>query len=159
MYDVYTQLNCILFSILCLELKSIVVNIKNENVLTLRSSGINSLKLKTSKWWIVFIQTHRFLLHKMLIDRLDLCGLLVNYCDVFISCLDSHSDGTHSLQRIHWWASDVILQVDFSKSVLVEKQTLSWMAWGWVHIQQIFIIGWTTALTAAATVSCPKRGV
>ncbi len=25
-------------------------------------------------------------------------------CDVFISCLDSHSDGTHSLQ---WWASDV----------------------------------------------------
>ncbi len=25
----------------------------------------------------------------------------VDYCDVFISCLDSHSDGTHSLQRIH----------------------------------------------------------
>ncbi len=22
--------------------------------------------------------------------------------DFFISCLDSHSDGTHSLQRIHW---------------------------------------------------------
>ncbi len=27
--------------------------------------------------------------------------LLVNYYDVFISCLDSDSDGTHSLQRIH----------------------------------------------------------
>ncbi len=27
---------------------------------------------------------------------------------VFISCLDSHSDGTHSLQRVHWWTSDVI---------------------------------------------------
>ncbi len=27
------------------------------------------------------------------------CGLL--WC--FISCLASHSDGTHSLQRIHWW--------------------------------------------------------
>ncbi len=26
----------------------------------------------------------------------------VDYCDVFICCLDSHSDGTHSLQRIHW---------------------------------------------------------
>ncbi len=26
--------------------------------------------------------------------------------DAFISCLDSHSDGTHSLQRIHWWAND-----------------------------------------------------
>ncbi len=28
-------------------------------------------------------------------------------CGVFISCLDSISDGTHSLQSIHWWASDV----------------------------------------------------
>ncbi len=35
----------------------------------------------------------------------------VGYCDVFISCLDSHSDGTHSLQRIHWWASDIKLRV------------------------------------------------
>uniref|UniRef100_A0A673MW15 G protein-coupled receptor 155a n=1 Tax=Sinocyclocheilus rhinocerous TaxID=307959 RepID=A0A673MW15_9TELE len=26
----------------------------------------------------------------------------LDYCDVFLSCLDSHSDGTHSLQRIHW---------------------------------------------------------
>ncbi len=31
-----------------------------------------------------------------------LSGLLVDYSDVFISCLDSHSDGTHSLQGIHW---------------------------------------------------------
>ncbi len=35
--------------------------------------------------------------YKMLIDGLNLCGLLVDYC--FISCLDSHFDGTHSL---HW---------------------------------------------------------
>ncbi len=48
----------------------------------------------------------------------------VDYRDVFISCLDFHSDGTHSLQRIHWWASDVML--NFSKSVLMKKQTLSW---------------------------------
>ncbi len=27
--------------------------------------------------------------------------LLVDYSDVFISCLNSHSDGTHSLQSIH----------------------------------------------------------
>ncbi len=26
-----------------------------------------------------------------------LCQSLGDYCDVFISCLDSHSDGTHSL--------------------------------------------------------------
>ncbi len=30
----------------------------------------------------------------------------MDYCDVFISCLGSHYDGTHSLQRILWWASD-----------------------------------------------------
>ncbi len=28
---------------------------------------------------------------------------------VFISCLDSHFEGAHSLLRIHWWASDVML--------------------------------------------------
>ncbi len=39
----------------------------------------------------------------------------------FISCLDTHSDGTHSLQRIHWWASDVML--NFFKPVLMRKQT------------------------------------
>ncbi len=38
----------------------------------------------------------------MLIDGLELWELLVDNCDVFISCWDSHSDGTHSL---HWWAS------------------------------------------------------
>ncbi len=48
-----------------------------------------------------FVSYKHFSLHKMLIDGLELCGLLVDYCDVFISCLDSHSDGTHSLQRIH----------------------------------------------------------
>ncbi len=37
--------------------------------------------------------------HKILIDGLELCGLLADYCDVFISCLDFHSDGTHSLHR------------------------------------------------------------
>uniref|UniRef100_A0A8C1LFD5 L3MBTL histone methyl-lysine binding protein 4 n=1 Tax=Cyprinus carpio TaxID=7962 RepID=A0A8C1LFD5_CYPCA len=35
----------------------------------------------------------------MFTDGLECCGLLVDYCDVFISCLDSHSDGTHSLRN------------------------------------------------------------
>ncbi len=43
---------------------------------------------------------------KMLTDGLEWSGLLVDYCDVFISCLDSHSDGTHSLQSIHCWDTD-----------------------------------------------------
>ncbi len=52
---------------------------------------------------------------------------LVDYCDVFISCLESHSDGTHSLQRIDWWASVVML--NFSKCVLVNKQTHLHLGW------------------------------
>jgi len=32
----------------------------------------------------------------------------VDYCDVFISCLDAHSDGTHSLQRIYCWDTDAV---------------------------------------------------
>ncbi len=44
----------------------------------------------------------------------------MDYC-VFISCLGSHCDGTHSLQRIHWSASDIML--NFPKSVLMKKQT------------------------------------
>ncbi len=71
----------------------------------------------------------------MLTDVLDWSGLLVDYCDVFISCLDSHSDGTHSLQRIHWWESDVMLH--FSKSDEETNSSTPWMAWGWVHFQQI----------------------
>ncbi len=46
----------------------------------------------------------------------------IHSCDVFISCLDSHSDGTHLLQRIHWWASDLMLNL--SKSAPKKKQTL-----------------------------------
>ncbi len=37
-----------------------------------------------------------------LIDEFESCGLLVDYCDALINSLNSHSDGTHSLQRIHW---------------------------------------------------------
>ncbi len=66
---------------------------------------------------------------------------------IVISCLDSHSDGTHSLQSIHWYASDVMLH--FSKSVLMEKQNSSWMIWGWGYIQQILIFGLTIPLRPA----------
>ncbi len=37
----------------------------------------------------------------MLTDGLEWCGLLVDYCDVFISCLDSHSDGTHFIHFLN----------------------------------------------------------
>ncbi len=38
--------------------------------------------------------------------HVDYLGIIV-----FLSCLDSHFDGTHSLQRIHRWASDVMLKL------------------------------------------------
>ncbi len=78
-------------------------NVAFHQLLTNGSSAVNGC------------QRHRFCLLKILTDGLEWCGLLVDYCDVFISCLDSHSDGTHSLQRIHCWASDGMLH--FSKSV------------------------------------------
>ncbi len=72
------------------------------------------------------------------------CGLLVvHYCDVIISCLDSHSDGTHSLQRIHWWTTNVMLH--FSKSVLLKKKKTHLHLGLW--FQLIFNFGWTIPLT------------
>ncbi len=58
------------------------------------------------------------------------CG--VDYCDVFITVW-THSDGTHSLQSIHWWASDVMLH--FSKSD--EEETNSSTSWGWAHFRYL----------------------
>ncbi len=69
------------------------------------------------------LQTCSFSLHNF--TRCQLMDwsyrLLVDYCVVFISCLNSHSDGTHLLRRNHWWGRDVLL--NFSKSVLMKKQT------------------------------------
>ncbi len=69
----------------------------------------------------------------------------VDYRDVFISCLDPNSDGTHSLQRIHWWASDLML--NFSKSVPMKKQThlhLGWPEGEYIELIIIIrIINWT----------------
>ncbi len=56
--------------------------------------------------------------HRLTAKRFQNCSkqiCFVDYCDVFISCLDFHSVGTHSLQRIHWWAS---FQVKYSPKVL-----------------------------------------
>ncbi len=58
----------------------------------------------------------------------------VDYCDVFISCLDSHSDGTHSLQSIHCWDTDAMLH--FSKSNEETNSSTSWMIWGWVNLKE-----------------------
>ncbi len=57
----------------------------------------------------------------MLIDKLELCGLLVNYW-CFNSFLDSHADGTHSPQRIHWgkkWCNAAFLQICSDEETLL----------------------------------------
>ncbi len=69
-------------------------------------------------------------------------GVVWMHCDVFISCLASHSDGTHSLPRIHWWVSDVMLH--FSKSDEESNLSTSRMVCGWVNSQQIKHFGQTT---------------
>ncbi len=82
---------------------------------------------------------HKTTVHQLMSCELTSCMfvrnsvLLVNNCDVLISWLDSHSDGTHSLQMIHWWANDIMLH--FSKSDEETNSSTSWMAWGWVHFQ------------------------
>ncbi len=61
----------------------------------------DSLKLKRLNDGFFLLQTRIFCLHKMLIYGVAwiLVELLVDYYGVFISCLNSHSDGTHSLQE------------------------------------------------------------
>ncbi len=66
-------------------------------------------------------------------DGLESCGLLLDCCGVFITYLDSRS-----LQRIHWWASDIML--NFSKSVSMKKQTNLHIVWPEGEI--IFFWGW-----------------
>ncbi len=46
---------------------------------------------------------------------------LWNIVMFFISCLDSHSHGTHSLQMTYWWVSDVMIHL--FKSFLMKMQT------------------------------------
>ncbi len=77
------------------------------------------------------LQTCSFSLHMTLFDGLEWCGLLVDYCDVFISCLDSHSDGTHSLQRIHLshslgWNQLKKKQQQHDATIIVVSVCFSW---------------------------------
>ncbi len=70
----------------------------------------------------------------MLINGLAWCGLLVDYCDV-LSAVWSHSDGTHSLQRIHWCCYFGFLHICSDEET---NSSTSWMAWRWVHFKQFF---------------------
>ncbi len=106
-------------------------------------SGKTNLE-KVILWIEDLSQTRSFSLHTMLMAGLESCGILVDYCDVFIS-LDSHSDGTHSLQMIYWSANDVMLI--FSKTLSMKKQTHLILDGLRVSKLQIWILGWTISLS------------
>ncbi len=57
---------------------------------------------------------------------------------------DSHSDGTHSLQSIHFWDTDA--ETHFYKPDEETNSSWSRMNWGWTHFQLIFIFGWNSPL-------------
>ncbi len=116
--------------------------------------GLIKIKLKASFWWVCFLQTCSFCLLKIFNDWLEWCGLLVDYCDVFISCLDSHSDGTHWLHP-----SDSMLH--FSKSDEETNSSTSWLVWGWGHLQQIFIFWMNYSFNdgLGVTKDLPKTGL
>ncbi len=82
-----------------------------------RSNILKLKRLVSYKHWVFFAFTF---IDKTLIDGLESCGLHMDYCDVFSSCLNSHSDGTHLLLRTHLWASDIMLFL-FSKPVPMKK--------------------------------------
>ncbi len=59
--------------------------------------------------------------------------------------MPSHSDGTHSLQWIHWWANDVMLNL--SKSVPINKKHIYILdSLRVIHFQKIVILGWIIPL-------------
>ncbi len=61
---------------------------------------------------------------------------------MFLSAVWTHSDGTHSLQRIHWCANDAVL--NFSKSVLMifknfgSQDVSTFSSWGILFLQPFF---------------------
>ncbi len=83
-------------------------------------------KVKMPSRWICCLQRH----FTSLFTSQDInWWTLVDYSWIIVMFLsaDAHSDGTHSLQRIHWWARDVMLH--FSKSVLMKKQPHLPLGW------------------------------
>ncbi len=67
------------------------------------------------------------------------------------------SDGTHSLQRIHCWASDEML--NFSKSDEETNPSTSQLAWRWGHFNVIFNfwMNYSVSMTCEASACCCVR--
>ncbi len=87
-------------------------------------------------WWICFLQTCSFSLHKMLTDGLEWCGLLWCFYQLFGLLFWRHPFTADDPLLSKWW-SDEFLQIDSHEET---NSFTSWMAWGRVHLQKVFII-------------------
>ncbi len=85
---------------------------------------INGLNLKNFNDWFVSNKHAAFHITRLNWSTKAMLWIIV----IIVSCLDSHSDGTHSLYRGEWY-----ITLNFSKSVPMEKKICKiWMTWGWV---------------------------
>ncbi len=83
-------------------------------------------------------QKHRFSLHKMLPDGLEWCGLLVDYCDDFISCLDPNLLWRHPFTKedplVNKWYNATFIQICPHTET---NLSTPWIAWSnfyfWVN--------------------------
>ncbi len=96
-------------------------------------------EVKNTLMMNLFLTKLQLCLLKMLTDGLEWCGLL--WC--FYQMLDSHSDGTHSLQSIHCWASDAMLH--FSKS---DEETNSARSWRTFSVYFLFWMNYSFSFSA-----------
>ncbi len=78
-------------------------------------------------YWLWNHVLDRSLTWKCLVSVSEWCG--VDYLRIIVLFLsaDTFYDGTHSLQSIHWWASDGMLH--FSKPDEETNSSTSWMVW------------------------------
>ncbi len=78
-------------------------------------------------YWLWTHVLDRSLTWKCLVSVSEWCG--VDYLRIIVLFLsaDTYSDGTHSLQSIHWWASDGMLH--FYKPDEETNSSTSWMVW------------------------------
>ncbi len=83
------------------------------------------------------------LLHKTLFDRLESCGLLWCFYQLFGLSFWWHPF-TAEDPLVSKWCTAKFLQICSDEKT---NSFTSWMTWGWVCFQQFFIFGWTFPLS------------
>ncbi len=90
----------------------------------------------------IMVITNSVLLHKMLTDGLEWCGLRVDYCDVFYQMFGLPF-WRHPFTVNNWWANNTtFLQICSDE----ETNLHIGCPWCWVHFQLYLFIWWTIPL-------------